>query len=241
MCSTRGCEGSATSDRPTRCGGDGSIGKKEAHMPGINGIAHVELSVRDLDKSVRWYCELLGAQDVFRATNDAYRVTACAILEPRSKLVLAFTQHREEEPSEFDRAAWGWTTHSCLDRRRPRIRALRDGSRLRRRRREPGERRPRVIRGSTPATSIPIRGRGSPKACRVARAPSNRRFRHPRLRKAHRSGPARATPRASPLTSLMPCRTAVAAGPTSLPGRRRAAVDRSRSRLTPPDAPPDGA
>jgi catechol 2,3-dioxygenase-like lactoylglutathione lyase family enzyme len=102
MCSTRGCEGSATSDRPTRCGGDGSIGKKEAHMPGINGIAHVELSVRDLDKSVRWYCELLGAQDVVRATNDAYRITACAIFEPRSKLVLAFTQHREEEPSEFD-------------------------------------------------------------------------------------------------------------------------------------------
>jgi catechol 2,3-dioxygenase-like lactoylglutathione lyase family enzyme len=33
-------------------------------MPGINGIAHVELSVCDLDKSVRWYCELLGAQDV---------------------------------------------------------------------------------------------------------------------------------------------------------------------------------
>jgi catechol 2,3-dioxygenase-like lactoylglutathione lyase family enzyme len=67
-------------------------------MPGINGIAHVELSVRDLDKSVRWYCELLGAQDVFPATNDAYRITACAIFEPRSKLVLAFTQHREEEP-----------------------------------------------------------------------------------------------------------------------------------------------
>jgi Glyoxalase/Bleomycin resistance protein/Dioxygenase superfamily len=105
MCSTRGCEGSATSDRPTRCGGDGSIGKKEAHMPGINGIAHVELSVRDLDKSVRWYCELLGAQDAFRATNDAYRITACAIFEPRSKLVLAFIQHREEEPSEFGGSA----------------------------------------------------------------------------------------------------------------------------------------
>jgi len=71
-------------------------------MPAITGIAHVELSVRDLDRSVRWYCELLGARDVFRATNDAYSVTACAILEPRSKLVLAFTQHREESSSEFD-------------------------------------------------------------------------------------------------------------------------------------------
>jgi glyoxylase I family protein len=70
--------------------------------PVIKGIAHVELSVRDLDRSVRWYCELLGAQDVFRATSDTYGITACAILEPHSKLVLAFTQHREEDPSEFD-------------------------------------------------------------------------------------------------------------------------------------------
>jgi glyoxylase I family protein len=71
-------------------------------MPAIKGIAHVELSVRDLDRSVRWYCQLLGAQDVFRAASDVYGITACAILEPHSKLVLAFTQHRDEDPSAFD-------------------------------------------------------------------------------------------------------------------------------------------
>jgi hypothetical protein len=160
MCSTRGCEGSATSDRPTRCGGDGSIGTKEAHKGGAHAgdqwHAHVDLSVRDLDKSVRWI----------------------------------------EAPAARDQGL------------------------------DPGPLNP------------DSRRRGSTKAGRVARAPSNRRFRHPRHRKAHRSGPARATPRASPLTSLMPCRTAVAAGPTSLRGRRRAAVGRSRSRLTPPDASP---
>jgi glyoxylase I family protein len=71
-------------------------------MPAIKGIAHVELSVRDLDRSVRWYCQLLGAQDVFRAASDVYGITACAILEPHSKLVLAFTHHRDEDPSAFD-------------------------------------------------------------------------------------------------------------------------------------------
>ena len=71
-------------------------------MPAIKGIAHVELSVRNLDRSVAWYCELLGAQDVFRATNDTYGITACAVFEPVSKTVLAFTQHGEEDPSEFD-------------------------------------------------------------------------------------------------------------------------------------------
>ena len=71
-------------------------------MPAITGIAHVELSVRDLDRSVAWYCALLGAQDVFRATNDTYGITACAVFEPRSKTVLAFTQHRAEDLSEFD-------------------------------------------------------------------------------------------------------------------------------------------
>jgi glyoxylase I family protein len=71
-------------------------------MPAITGIAHVELSVRDLDRSVSWYCALLDARDVFRATSDAHGIAACAIFEPRSRTVLAFTQHREEDPSEFD-------------------------------------------------------------------------------------------------------------------------------------------
>lgn len=64
-------------------------------MPAITGIAHVELSVRDLDRSVEWYCRLLGARDVFRAWSDQYGIDACAIYEPNSKLVLAFTSHRE--------------------------------------------------------------------------------------------------------------------------------------------------
>ena len=71
-------------------------------MPAITGVAHVELSVRDLDVSLRWYCRLLGAREVFRQPNEAEALVACAILEPRSGTVLAFTQHRHPTEGAFD-------------------------------------------------------------------------------------------------------------------------------------------
>ena len=70
-------------------------------MPEITGIAHVELSVRDLDRSVEWYTTLLNARDVWRGSSDEYGITACAIFEPNSRMVLAFTRHNEQEPEPF--------------------------------------------------------------------------------------------------------------------------------------------
>jgi glyoxylase I family protein len=61
--------------------------------PSITGIAHVELSVTDLDRSVEWYCRLLGARDVWRGANEKGGYKACAILEPVTRTVLAFTEH----------------------------------------------------------------------------------------------------------------------------------------------------
>jgi len=63
-------------------------------MPQITGVAHVELSVRDLDASVCWYSELLGAREVFRAPNEERGFEAVAIHEPVSGMVLAFTCHK---------------------------------------------------------------------------------------------------------------------------------------------------
>ena len=69
--------------------------------PRITGLAHVELSVSDLDASVAWYCRLLGARDGFRASNSAGGFKACAIYEPGSRTVLAFTQHDGIEGGPF--------------------------------------------------------------------------------------------------------------------------------------------
>jgi catechol 2,3-dioxygenase-like lactoylglutathione lyase family enzyme len=71
-------------------------------MPTITGVAHVELSVRDLDRSSRWYCRLLGAREVFREPNEPEDLVACAILEPRSGMVLALTQHGRPTEGPFD-------------------------------------------------------------------------------------------------------------------------------------------
>ena len=38
--------------------------------PLITGIAHVELSVSDLERTVEWYCRLLGARDVYRNRSE---------------------------------------------------------------------------------------------------------------------------------------------------------------------------
>ena len=69
--------------------------------PTITGIAHVELSVTDDDTSVEWYCRVLGAKDVWRGRNEEGGYRACAIREPVTGTVLAFTQHDRIEGGPF--------------------------------------------------------------------------------------------------------------------------------------------
>ena len=61
----------------------------------------MELSVTDLDRSVDWYCRLLGARDAWRGANAAGGYAACAIVEPNTRMVLAFTSHDREERTPF--------------------------------------------------------------------------------------------------------------------------------------------
>ena len=70
-------------------------------MPEITGIAHVELSVRNLDASSTWYCALFGAKEVFRVTQEKDQLEACAILIPGPSTVIAFTHHDAVEPTDF--------------------------------------------------------------------------------------------------------------------------------------------
>jgi catechol 2,3-dioxygenase-like lactoylglutathione lyase family enzyme len=62
-------------------------------MPSITGYTHAELSVSNLDRSVDWYRELFQAREIFREPNVPEDIVAVALLEPVSKMVIAFTQH----------------------------------------------------------------------------------------------------------------------------------------------------
>jgi glyoxylase I family protein len=48
-------------------------------VPQIRGIAHVELSVTDLDVSAAWYAALLDARETLRAATERYDIVACAL------------------------------------------------------------------------------------------------------------------------------------------------------------------
>jgi glyoxylase I family protein len=62
-------------------------------MASITGIAHVELSVRDLDRSEHWYTRLLEMQRVFEGRDAERGLVSRALYEPRSKFVLGLMQH----------------------------------------------------------------------------------------------------------------------------------------------------
>jgi glyoxylase I family protein len=74
-------------------------------MPGIDGFAHVTLSVRDNDRSVGWYGEVLGFQPLMSETTDRWRRTGC--VHPGSGTILVLHQHLANHGDEFDERRTG--------------------------------------------------------------------------------------------------------------------------------------
>jgi glyoxylase I family protein len=69
-------------------------------MPTIAGGHHVAFTVRDADRSAKWYGDLLGMQEVLRGDDDSvrFRVLAC----PASGWVLGVRQYIGREEGAFD-------------------------------------------------------------------------------------------------------------------------------------------
>ena len=71
-------------------------------MPSITGISHVDLSVTNLQASLAWYCELLGAVELMGGRNDAHDLDVRYILEPTSGVIIGLEQHDANEGTPFD-------------------------------------------------------------------------------------------------------------------------------------------
>jgi catechol 2,3-dioxygenase-like lactoylglutathione lyase family enzyme len=93
-------------------------GRPEVIMPVISGIAHVELTVRDLDASEAWYIRLLGMRRVWEGHDDAQQISARALLEPKSRTVLGLTQHLHstDEPFAANRPGLDHISFAVTDR-----------------------------------------------------------------------------------------------------------------------------
>lgn len=74
-------------------------------MPDIDGWAHLTLSVRDHDRSVRWYGEVLGFQPVLSDVTGQWKRTLC--VHPGSGTILVLHQHLDNSGEEFDERRTG--------------------------------------------------------------------------------------------------------------------------------------
>jgi glyoxylase I family protein len=73
-------------------------------MPEFTGISHVELTVRDADRSAAWYERVLGMQ---RLVDDAEHSTpgvsarVINLIHPTARLSLGLIQHESGDDTEF--------------------------------------------------------------------------------------------------------------------------------------------
>lgn len=68
-------------------------------MPDLTGVSHVSLSVRDLERSRQWYCEVLGFELLERMEADAYREV---ILMHPTGTIVGLQAHRANQGEGFD-------------------------------------------------------------------------------------------------------------------------------------------
>ncbi|MFP5316827.1 MAG: VOC family protein [Acidimicrobiia bacterium] len=74
-------------------------------MPDIKGFHHVSLSVTDLDRSARWYADVLGFEAVTTVDGEGFRRTR--LRASASGLTLTLTQHEDGRDERFDERRTG--------------------------------------------------------------------------------------------------------------------------------------
>jgi len=72
-------------------------------MPGLTGVSHVELTVSDVDRSARWYREVLGFDTVLVETDapDFFEGRVISLLRPDLGLAIGLVQHQDGDRGRF--------------------------------------------------------------------------------------------------------------------------------------------
>ena len=85
-------------------------------MPEFSGVAHVALTVTDLERSKAWYTDLFGIQTLFEGDEDGIKY--CVNIHPGSNLIIGLRQHAGGSGDEFtpERTGLDHVAFSCNDR-----------------------------------------------------------------------------------------------------------------------------
>jgi catechol 2,3-dioxygenase-like lactoylglutathione lyase family enzyme len=70
-------------------------------MVDIAGVYHLSLSVRDIQKSVAWYKDLLGLQQLFETISPEHGWVKIGLYHPASQTRLHFAQHQDGSAEPF--------------------------------------------------------------------------------------------------------------------------------------------
>jgi glyoxylase I family protein len=69
----------------------------------LTGVHHVALTVTDVDRSARWYREVLGFQDSLRYRNEAIGVVSHRLVHPQlASVAIALKQHDVRNGRQFE-------------------------------------------------------------------------------------------------------------------------------------------
>jgi glyoxylase I family protein len=72
-------------------------------MPSFSAVSHVELTVRDVDRSKAWYRDVLGFDVVLAETDhpDFFQGRVVSVLREDADTVIGLVQHQHGEPGRF--------------------------------------------------------------------------------------------------------------------------------------------
>jgi len=76
----------------------------------IKGIGHLAFRVSDLERSLNFYCNILGLKEAFRLYNDAGELWIVYLKINRDNFIELFP-HRGEISSDYEKASY---QHLCL-------------------------------------------------------------------------------------------------------------------------------